>query len=171
MMRAKAFQAQSLDNRATDHLRLAGHDADLRGPEREHTYSTMASISTHGTLLFSQDGVKLVIRGDAAILQVLGVERDDADRLAPVLCWIECHLDPTQKTDGINCVWVSIEQFAASIGRSFSEATRITVHTALELLEKKKRPRPGLIARLNAGFRRWVVRLKHLLPGWIRFGG
>lgn len=163
MMHAKVFQAQALDNSSSDYLRLAEHSAELRSPIREQTYSGMASISAQGTVLFAQDGVKLFVKGNAAVLQVVAEERDHAGRLAPVVCWVEQDTEQSSRASGVDAVWTSLEQFATAIGRSFSEPKRLAAREALELLAKKQ-PSQGLIALAIALLQReWAAWLKRML--------
>lgn len=170
MMRAKVFQAQALDNSSSDHLRLAEHGAELRSPIREKTYSGIASISAHGTVLFAQDGVKLIVKGSAAVLQVVAEERDHAGRLAPVVCWVEQDTEQGSGTSGVDAVWASLEQFSVAIGRSFSEPKRLAAREALELLAKKQ-PSQSLIALAIALVQReWAEWVKHVLAALKRLG-
>lgn len=162
-MHAKVFQAQALDNRSSDHLRLAEHGVELLSPIREQTYSGMASISAHGTVLFAQDGVKLFVKGSAAVLQVVPEERDYAGRLAPVVCWVEQKLEQGSGASGVDAVCASFEQFATAIGRSFSEPKRLATREALELLAKKQ-PSQSFIALAIALLQReWEAWLKRVL--------
>ncbi|WP_313455887.1 hypothetical protein [Stenotrophomonas sp.] len=138
MMRAKAFQAQALDNTSEDHLRGADAADELRSPVREQTYSAMAAVSSRGVVLFTKYHVRLFCDGQSAVLQVVTEERDQAGRLAPVMCWVEhdgCGQSARQDIDG---VWTSLVQFAAAIDRSFSDTTHQAACEALEAFEKKK---------------------------------
>jgi hypothetical protein len=160
MMHAKVFQAQALDNRSSDHLRLAQQGAELHSPFREQTYSGMASISAQGTLLFAQDGVKLLVKGNAAVLQVIAEERDHAGRLAPVVCWVEQDAGQGSGASGVDAVWASLEQFATAIGRSFSEPTRLAAREALELLAKKQSSQSLIALAIAFLQREWAAWLK-----------
>lgn len=168
-MRAKVFQAQALDNSSLDYLRLAEHGTELPSPTREQTYSAIASISGQGTVLFAQDGVKLFVKGKAAVLQVVAEERDHAGRLAPVACWIEHDTEQGPAANGGDAVWALFERFASAIGRSFSEPKRRAAREALELLAKKQQSQ-SLIAlaialmqrELSAWLKRVLTVLKNL---------
>lgn len=164
MMQAKAFQAQSLDNSSPDHLRLAGAAEELRGSARAQVYSTMAGISSQGKLLFAQDGVRLLFKGNSAVLQVVPEERDKAGRLAPVMCWIEQDGVDASKPQPADAVWSSIADFSAAIGRSFSASTRSAVGEALELFEKKKSTSGRLMVSKAKPLQwRWPAWLRRIL--------
>jgi len=162
MMHAKVFQAQALDNSSPDHLRLAANGVELRSPVREQAYSGMVDISTQGTVLFAQDGVKLFVKGNAAVLQIVAEERDHSGRLAPVVCWVEQDAEQGLEENNVDAVLGSFERFAITIGRSFSETKRLAAREALELLAKK-RPSQSLIALaialLQRGLAVWIKRL------------
>lgn len=157
MMQAKAFQAQPLDNRSPDLLRLAGSLDELRGPAREQTYSAMADISSRGETLFFQDGVRLVAKGSSAVLQVVPKERDDAGRLAPIMCWVETASPDAAAAGDVDAVWASVLRFSEAIGRSFTDNTRSAVCGALDVFEKKKRmSRPAKATRPSPARVRWT---------------
>lgn len=156
-MQTKAFQAQSLDNRSPDLLRLAGSLDELRGPAREQTYSAMADISSLGETLFSQDGVRLVAKGGSAVLQVVPKERDEAGRLAPIICWVETGASDAAAAGDADAVWASVLRFSEAIGRSYTDTTRSAVYGALDVFKKKnRRSRPSKATRASPARGRWT---------------
>lgn len=170
MMHAKVFQAQALDNSSSDHLRLAESGAELRSPIREQTYSTLIRISAQGSVLYAQDGVKLFVKGNAAVLQVVAEERDRAGRLAPVVCWIEHNTGQGPGAIGVDAVWASLEQFATAIGRSFSEPKRLAAREALEQFEKKQPSQSFIALAITLLQREWATWLRRALAALKTFG-
>lgn len=151
-MKAKVFQAQALDNTSSDHLQLAESRSELSAQAREQAVAFVSSVSSGGSVLFSQDGVKLFANGNFAVLQVISEERDRLGRMAPVVCCLE-HI---QGEGSVEDVWGAMESFAQSIGRSFSDPKRLAAREALSMFAKKPQGR-GCLALLLPGLGLSVV--------------
>lgn len=156
-MKATIFQAQALDNNSVDHLQLAENCGELSALVRQQKVAFVSSISSGGSILFSQDGVKLFAKGNFAALQVISEERDQLGRMAPIVCCLE----KTQGEGSVEDIWSAMECFAESIGRSFSEPKRVAAQRALSLFAKKPQSRGGLglLIRLFRGITILIGRL------------
>ncbi len=141
-----SFRLQAADSLSPAHLNVDGvpvHGEDAA--ERTAAAQQIADISQGGRVLFDRDGAKLTRRGDWIMIKVHANERDDRDRLSPIICW--GRLSGTD-LDSFGAEALSgLDVFARSVGRTIKVAHRDAISHALHAERRRaiSKPIAGLL--------------------------
>lgn len=88
MMPTFSFRLQAANGLSPAHLEVEGRSVpDDAERERATAAERIATIAEHGKVVHEQGGAELLRHGDWVMIKVHANERDDADRLAPILGW------------------------------------------------------------------------------------
>ena len=137
---ALSFRAQSLDNQSPDPVEVNKH---LLGKEdvgeRQKLAQKISKVSLDGDQVFSEGSHTASLHGDEFLLQTPSDQRDDAGRIAPILCYGCVPDEPSDSWPGD--VVKALVDFAERIGRTVSDKSRKTAHRGVDVIlnEKKKR--------------------------------
>lgn len=131
------FWAQALDNTSPDHFDMRGEPlAPDDSAARQEIVSRVSRVARSGSRVFQRDGVRLLADGRHFVVEVASVQRDEAGRIAPVVCYGSCSRNDTLPVDE---TVVAIVEFAAGIGRSVHPEHVELIHAALSAQQKKVR--------------------------------
>jgi hypothetical protein len=133
------FWAQALDNSSPDHMDKRGEE--LSPDDSYHRNEVVALVSAvvkRGTRVFESNGVQLTVDKHHFVLEVPSAERDQAGRIAPIVCY--GNYDPVMQSVGNAfgaSVAVGLHDFATRIGRSLQPEHVELVDIAFVELKKK----------------------------------
>lgn len=88
-MRPKlTFWAQALDNKSPDHIGIGGEAVPPEDTfRREESVSLVSSVVKGGACVFQERGMQLTADDDKFVVEVPSLERDQAGRSAPIVCY------------------------------------------------------------------------------------
>ena len=137
-----SFLAQRLDNQDPDHMaiqdrddlvELAEEDVDKRGKlDRQ-----ISEVSWDGSQVFSKEHHAAFLLDDKFLLKTPSKERDEAGRIAPILCYGRVPSEPSESWPGD--VVDALIAFAGRIKRTVPEKSAEVARRAVEAVIKKKR--------------------------------
>ncbi len=133
-----SFLAQRLDNQDPDHMelngcRLAEEDVD----KRQKLDRQISEVSWDGSQVFSEGYHAAFLLDDKFLLKTPSDQRDEAGRIAPILCYGRVPPEPSESWPGD--VVEALIAFAGRIGRTVSEKSAEVARRAVEAVVKKKR--------------------------------
>lgn len=125
-----SFRLQAADSSSPAHLSIGGElvpgEAEA---ERAAAAQQIADISQRGRVIFERDGAKLMRKGDWIMIKIHATERDDRDRLSPIVCW--GRVAGTDLDSFGNEALSGVDHFARSIGRTINPAHLDAITRAL----------------------------------------
>jgi len=132
--------AQALDNESPDHISMGGrHTEGDDTPERMNAVSAVYAVRKRGGCVFENRGLRLSADNWCFVLEVLSVQRDNANRLAPIVCHGEYNLNSCDTLGDI--AMGLLKAFAADIGRTIEPSHFELARESFRALKKKEATR------------------------------
>lgn len=118
---ALSFYAQSLDDRSPDHVEV-NNRLLTEDDECQDLAQKISEVSLNGDEVFSKNWHSAFLLDNKFLLETPSDERDDADRIAPILCYGHVPDEPpvSWSIDVVN----AMVRFAERIGRKVSDDSR-----------------------------------------------
>ena len=137
-----SFLAQRLDNQDPDHMAIQDRDdlvelAEKDVEEREKLDRHISEVSWDGSQVFLEGHHATFLLDDKFLLKTPSEERDEAGRIASILCYGHVPPEPSESWPGD--VVEALIAFAGRIGRTVSEKSAEVARRAVEAVVKKKR--------------------------------
>ena len=149
-MKQFIFWAQALDNTSPDHVEMRGQVLSPDDAvEREKAASTVADIIRRGSAVYQEGHFKLTVCKNRFVLEVPSVQRDNAGRVAPLVC---CGEYRSRDLDILeHAVASALDRFAQGIEREIDSSQRNSIGPAFAVLKKKSvSGRRGCLMALGA---------------------
>jgi hypothetical protein len=130
------YWAQALDNASPDQIDLRGEELSSEDTiRRQEAVSMVSSVVKSGWRIFSEGGVQLTADGHRFVAEVPSAQRDEAGRIAPIVCCGEYgnRIDEVF----VESVAVGIDDFAHRIGRTIDPEHFKITRRAFAVLKKK----------------------------------
>jgi len=130
------YWAQSLDNTSPDHI-YKGNKKLLPKDniQRQEAVSHVSKIVMSGSRIFDKRGVRLTESAQFFVVEVLSEERDQAGRIAPLIC---CGPYELTKSDALSAsVIKGLDNFARQIGRNILPEHLELVSEVFKIFKKK----------------------------------
>jgi hypothetical protein len=157
MIRELAFWAQALDNLSADEMEIREEDLS-----RDQVASLSTSVARSGTKIYNEVGVQLVANDHLFVLEVPCAQRDQAGRIAPIVCFGEYNFGGFGDEDRGELVVKALNEFANHIGRTIEARHCDIVQEAFSTLEKRaKAPVLAEIKDFAAKVKRALTRTRH----------
>ena len=145
--------AQALDNRSPDHFDVSGRELlETDSVERERAVSCVSHVVKSGVRIHAAAGVFLTTNRTHFVLEVPSSERDQYDRIAPIICYGEHAQTDTDTTAAAAAL--AVDDFAHRIGRTISPEHLDAARLSFVALKKKAR-------HDSARTSRWHTRIRH----------
>jgi len=130
------LSAQALDNVSSDPVSFYGEQL---GPDdaarRQQAQSSISDVTANGKVVHEQDGVQLKTYRKHFVLEVWSAERDEAGRIAPIVCYGDYGATPEQELGSKAAT--AVEDFATRIGRSLEAGHFELARSSFDVLKKK----------------------------------
>ena len=137
-----SFRAQSLDNQSPDPVEVNNQCLTKEDvSERQELAKKISKVALDGTQVFSEGTHTASLHGNKFILKMPSDQLDNADRVAPILCYghVPDEQPPASWSGGVVNAMVG---FAGRIGRTISpesqKVARRGVEAILEATQRKK---------------------------------
>lgn len=134
---ALSFYAQSLDDRSPDHVEV-NNRLLTEDDECQDLAQKISEVSLNGDEVFSKNWHSAFLLDNKFLLETPSDERDDADRIAPILCYGQVPDEPpvSWSIDVVN----AMVSFAERIGRKVSNDSRESACEGVKaILEAEKK--------------------------------
>ena len=133
-----SFLSQRLDNQDPDHMELNGCQlAEEDVDKRQKLDRQISEVSWDGSQVFSEEYHAAFLLDDKFLLKTPSDQRDEAGRIAPILCYGRVPPEPSELWPGD--VVEALIAFAGRISRTVSEKSAEVARRAVETVVKKKR--------------------------------
>ena len=129
------YWAQALDNTSADYIFL-GNIALIpeKISQRQEIVSSISKVTTSGSLIYQDGGVKLTEFKKRVVMEVDTCQRDNLGRLAPLVACFDA--DINIDTSFIDYICSDVLNFAQRINRSISPDDSAKMLLALNQLKK-----------------------------------
>ena len=137
-----SFLAQRLDNQDPDHMAIQNRDdfielAEEDMDKREKLDRQIAKVSLDGSQVYLEGHHAAFLLKNEFLLETPSDQRDEAGRIAPILCYGRVPPEPSESWPGD--VVEALIAFAGHIGRTVSEKSAEVARCAVGAVVKKKR--------------------------------
>ena len=140
-----SFIAQRLDNQDPDHMELEGCELTEEDVDKRQKLDRQVSevswdgsqVSWDGSQGFSEEHHAAFLLDDKFLLKTPPKERDEADRISPILCYGRVPPEPSESWP--NDVVKELIAFAGRIKRTVPKKSEEVARCAVEAIVKKKR--------------------------------